>query len=294
MHRKDIMSSLAYVSYTPLKEIKGYAKKNKHSNIEDAYEDLLLDVLVNCFDWKPIDKKDINHNSSYHKNDAELKFFYGPNDYMVLKDNKWSNMNSVKFTPDIVTKDCNNNYYLIEVKRIYKNSAKNYPEKKYFRSHDYDYLYCESQRLNYGLENSAIHTWSTDRGEHYLWYGGPFLLSQNNTFSLGWWQEGQIWWDLNRLLYIKNNLDSKYHLYLVGFVENPETPNISREFFTSNFSNKLTNVIEHFKKSSVEYIYKDYNKKLQRNFKQKMNKYRLSILFPDQADIWATFLIEIQ
>ncbi len=297
MSLNEIMSATAYVTGTPFSQIESL----KRENLEDAYKYLLFDkVLKDKFQWKV---------------DSSFKGFKQEGE--GLKNGKWKTIKGIPINPDIVAyknKNKDKDRILIEIKRFYIKSALKYKFPQYFKSHDYNFLYGKVQSIDYKLVDSPIcKDWKDTNNIFYSWLGGPILttIEQNNKceYHPTFWQEGQIWWDIHRMLYIKNHAqEEKYRnaqLYFIGFIE--KDTSIPAKNFFAGLSERLNAIVAFYKNSSSPYIYTEYKaqnpKKLLGNcgnslqrFKKESNFSYKIILIKGQdssENIWASFIIRI-
>ncbi len=180
---------------------------------------------------------------------------------------QFSPVNNISLEIDIICGK-SSDILCIELKKIYYNPTPSSPHS----SHDYNYLYGISTNLAYTIPRVP-----STFGCGYNWRGGPFLYDNSKNDLLSFFQEGQIWWDIARLIEIKKHYPNSER-YLVGFVK------LANGTKVRGMCDRLDKIVKTMQSwPNLKEVYNVYNRILQK-YKYNDFSYVLKCLYPSSGN----------
>ncbi len=295
----QVEQSLIYAAKIDKPTIDNICIKRSYGNKKEfAYEDCIIDFLIQKYNWRRICNRSVEHNNNYYHSLNNWKREYW-NSFDQLKVGTWisSTYPTPSICPDIYAKNQFNDSVIIELKRFYHSPNTSNP----FLSHDFNYLYGISPNINYSKKTKNICSNWIDAKTSYQWKGGPYIQEVND--SLTFWQEGQIWLDIARMLHLNSKNKDLKLLYFGGIVEANNMLN-KQKFFT-DLDKRIRELIIAYQQAGPSYIYSVYEENnpscIPGNCADSLQRFNYLVNFDYEITTtkmpcnsnWATFLIQI-
>jgi hypothetical protein len=182
---------------------------------------------------------------------------------------------------DIICQNSTKHTLCIEIKKIFHNPTPSKP----FSSHDYNYLYGLDSSISYKTISSKPHNFTCN----YEWHGGPILEKKPNTQLLSYFQEGQIWWDIARLIEIKKQLAGPVETYAVGFIK------LAKGSRVTGMQKRLETIVKMMQRCKTKEVYNESNQLLQKCVYNDFS-FTLKCIYPNgknPLNLAMAYLIEI-